>query len=347
MAPKHSNSNHPSKGDLPRTWAAQTLAFAAAVGDTRPVTCVGGQTHWSLAGTADSTADRVSAPSGVVDVLPEEMLVRVGAGTPLVELAQALFAVGQQVCLPQDADPLATVGGALAVGHGGRLQLKLGPPRDSVMEVTYITAQGQISKSGGPVVKNVSGFDMCRLLVGSFGTLGFISEVVLRATPIPAVSQWLVGPPQALDPQTPEVDQSATSLQTLLHAPASLLYTPTQTYVLLEGHAMDVKNEATMLGTQGFEPVSQGPTLLPHRISCRRGQEYRAGVDSGVDFVALGGVGVVTSTHPGPKPRIDSVAASLNRRLKQHFDPTGRMNPGRDVLAGTVETDSAARGTLR
>ena len=315
-----------------REWDPQTFAFAAEVGTDGPVTCVGGRTHWTLAGTPLSEAREVTAPSGVVEVLPEEMLVRVGAGTPLVELNEALGQVGQRVSLPQPSNRHATVGGALALGYGGRKHLKLGPPRDSVMEVTYITSTGEISKSGGPVVKNVSGFDLCRLLVGSFGTLGFLSEVVLRATPVPAMAQWFVGPPPISGSERAEV-----SVQDLLHAPGSILVTPNSSFVLLEGHPTDVQDEATLLLHRGFEPVSNGPTLLNNRYSSRRGREFDAGIESGADFVALLGTGVVTSDVVGPQPRIDAVAATLTRRLKHLFDPTGRMNPGRDVLEGAVE----------
>jgi NAD dependent epimerase/dehydratase family enzyme len=72
----------------------------------------------------------------------------------------------------------ATVGGVLAVGESGIRRLRYGPVRDTVLEVRFVNAAGKVVKAGGPVVKNVTGYDLCRLLVGSVGTLGFLAEVV-------------------------------------------------------------------------------------------------------------------------------------------------------------------------
>src|SRR5207247_4197918 len=87
----------------------------------------------------------------------------------------------------------ATVGGVLAVGRSGLRRLRFGPIRDVLLEARYVSAEGRLVKAGGPTVKNVSGFDLCRLLVGSLGTLGLLAEVVLRCRPLPAESRWLAG----------------------------------------------------------------------------------------------------------------------------------------------------------
>ena len=86
----------------------------------------------------------------------------------------------------------ATVGGVLAVGHSGLRRLGWGPVRDAVLEVRYVSAEGRLVKGGGPTVKNVSGYDLPRLFVGSLGTLGIIGEVVLRTRPVPAFERWYV-----------------------------------------------------------------------------------------------------------------------------------------------------------
>src|SRR5437879_2028902 len=121
------------------------------------------------------------------------MIVRVRAGTPVAELDAVLAEGGQMVPLDPMEPERATVGGVLAVGHSGLRRLRYGPLRDTVLEARFVSGEEKLVKAGGPVVKNVSGYDLCRLLVGSLGTLGFIGEVVLRTFPRPPVSQWFAG----------------------------------------------------------------------------------------------------------------------------------------------------------
>ncbi len=310
--------------------------FAAEVGATDPVSCVGGRTQWDQAGIADASAREVSAPTGVVEIVPEEMIVRVRAGTPLVELHQALAEVKQRVALPSPAElgverSAGTVGGALAVAHGGWRQLRLGPPRDSVMEVTYVTAAGELSKSGGAVVKNVSGFDICRLLVGAHGTLGFMAEFVLRASPVPEASQWFRH-------ELTQGDNLPNHVQEAIHAPGSILCTGSHVFVLLEGHPADVAADRTVLSGLGFSEMAEDPPRLGHNHwSARRGSELVRGQKSGLEFVGLTGTGMLTANSKTvPASTLDPVAVSMNRSLKERFDPTGRLNPGRDLLYGTA-----------
>ena len=158
--------------------------FAAAVGSQGPVTIAGLGTR----GGAVPGVHTVTAPLGIDFVQADEMIVSCGAGTPVDELVAAMAAHGQTVCLPAGG----TVGGALAVGHSDVRRLGYGPVRDTLLQARYVSAAGEIVKAGGPTVKNVSGFDLCRLLVGSYGTLGFLGEVVLRTRPLAKHSQWFV-----------------------------------------------------------------------------------------------------------------------------------------------------------
>ena len=96
-----------------------------------------------------------------------------------------LGAAGQE-CALDPRDRAATVGGVLATGLSGHRRLRLGPLRDRVLEVRFVTADGRLVKAGGPTVKNVSGFDLPRLLVGSLGTIGVLVQVTLRCQPRPA-----------------------------------------------------------------------------------------------------------------------------------------------------------------
>lgn len=304
--------------------APALVAFADEVGPADPVVCEGGRTQWDLGGLPDPAARVVRAPAGVVEVLPAEMIVRVRAGTALGQLSAALAEVGQEV--PVEGPPEATIGGVLAAGRGGPCQLGLGPVRDCVLELTWVSAEGEVVRNGGPVVKNVSGFDLCRLQVGSLGTLGVLAEAVLRTRPIAAHGAWLAGP----------VEPAA--VVAALHAPTSVLWDGTTTWARVDGGGADVDEQRRRGAAVGLAEVAGPPPLPAHRWSTGRDRVLRDAPGHG-RFVAAVGVGVVWSERPGPSPRLARTAAELNRRVKQRFDPTGRLNPGRDVLAGVNIVD--------
>jgi glycolate oxidase FAD binding subunit len=254
----------------------------------------------------------VMAPNGIDWVRPEEMTVQCGAGVPVDELDEALAEHGQAVAIP----PTGTVGGALAVGHSGIRRLGYGPIRDTVLQARYVSAAGTVVKAGGPTVKNVSGFDLCRLLVGSRGTLGFIGEVILRTRPRATFEQWYVAP---VDPF---------ELFPRLYRPTSVLWDGTVVWVLLEGHRDDVVAQASALGLRDADPPAHIPTggrwsLPPSRLHELRGDGR---------FIAEVGVGIVHQESPPPRRGVSPEIVELHRRIKHQFDPNGRLNPGVDVL---------------
>lgn len=123
---------------------------------------------------------------GVISYEPSELVVTVLAGTPLAELEQLL--AGQSQCLPFEPPHFgagATVGGMVAAGLSGPSRAASGAVRDYVLGVQMLSGQGQLLRFGGQVMKNVAGYDVSRLMVGSMGTLGLITEVSLKVLPRP------------------------------------------------------------------------------------------------------------------------------------------------------------------
>ena len=136
--------------------------------------------------------------SGVVEHAAGDLVVVVRAGTPVAELQDVLATTGQQLAL--DSPLPGTVGGLVATAVSGPRRLLYGTVRDLLIGVTFVRADGVVAKAGGRVVKNVAGYDFGKLLSGSFGTLGVVTEAVFRLHPVPAAR--LVVSVRTADPAT-------------------------------------------------------------------------------------------------------------------------------------------------
>lgn len=289
--------------------------LAAEIGPDGPVVAVGGRTQFDVGGPVEPGTREVRVPAGIVEHVAAEMTVRVRAGTTVTDLDAALASSRQCVALP--SWPGATVGGVLAVGHSGLRRLGWGPVRDAVLEVRYVSAEGRLIKGGGPTVKNVSGYDLPRLFVGSLGTLGVIGEVVLRTRPVPQCERWFRG--EGIDPFT---------LLQRLHRPAALLWDGTTSWLLLDGHPSDVAEQARLAALDEVDAASL-PALPPHRWSLAPSALAVLPADGHGPFVAEVGVGVAHRDRPQPARSREAAVVELQRRIKHAFDPTGRFAPGR------------------
>ncbi|MBF5005413.1 glycolate oxidase subunit GlcE [Diaphorobacter caeni] len=160
----------------------------------------GGGTKDFVGGTPQATgrADPLDmrAYVGVVDYEPSELVVTVRAGTPLAELEALLASRGQ--CLPFEPPRFAvggaasgTVGGMVACGLSGPARASVGAVRDYVLGIEIINGKGELLRFGGQVMKNVAGYDVSRLMAGSWGTLGVITEVSLKVLPVPVAETTL------------------------------------------------------------------------------------------------------------------------------------------------------------
>ncbi len=148
---------------------------------------------------ADTILD-LSSLSGVVLYQPTELVLTAMAGTPLAEVAALLSDRGQQLAFePPDFGPLwggpaarGTLGGCAMTGYGGPRRLTAGAPRDHCLGIKSVNGFGQAVAAGGRVMKNVTGFDLTKLLMGSFGTLGVVTELTFKVLPAPPETVTLV-----------------------------------------------------------------------------------------------------------------------------------------------------------
>jgi glycolate oxidase FAD binding subunit len=288
----------------------------------------------------------VRAPAGIVAYEPADMTVTVRAGTTVAELSAVLAEHGQE-CSLDPRDGAATVGGVLACGLSGPRRLRVGPVRDRVLEVHVVTGDGRVVRGGGPTVKNVTGYDLPRLMVGALGTLGVIGQVTLRTQPLPAASAW------ATSPDPPQ------ALRARLFRPSSLAWDGTTTHVLLEGHPDDLDAELAAAALQRGEEPAWPAGLHRGRISVAPGALPALADRLGYldcTWLAEGGIGTVhvaASSEAGlASARAAAVAEGgwllresgapglsgfgtalptpeVQARLKDAFDPDGRLNPGR------------------
>lgn len=299
--------------------------FADQVGDDDAIAICGQGTHGDLGGAVDDSARVVRAPSGVVCYRPEEMTVTVRAGTPVAELHALLADTNQVTALPESG----TVGGALAVGFDGIFALGRGRCRDALLQVRYVSAQGKVITGGAAVVKNVSGFDLPRLLVGSLGTIGVIAEVVLRTNPLPAVRRLV---------QAPDVDPMVVFDR--IQRPQVVLWDGQTTWVELGGHPPTVESDYERLAELGdWTDTETLPVLPENRWSLPPAAIRQLGGDSPSTgaFVASVGTGTVFASLPQPPRSVAPPLRALHERIKLEFDPANRLNPGRSTIPAPKE----------
>ena len=329
------------------------IVDAAAHG--RRLLPVGGRTHLDRGEPTEVDAELSTTNlDRLVSYEPAEMIAVAEAGMRVGELSQTLARAGQEWAV--DAPPQATVGGVIASGTSSPRRLRVGHVRDTVLEVQLVTGDGRIVHGGGRTVKNVTGYDLPRLLTGSLGTLGVIVQVALKLRPRPATRRTVV-----LDGS---IDDAARALATI-PLPAAVLATPGRVEVLLEGWPEAVEEQtarardaATIRETVDDGPFpthaawSDRPVVAEASVPAGRirdlvpaaGDAYGALIGVGTVWAGLrsadgelsnlraraaelGGIAPVIRGPGGlgaPPP-----AMEIQRRLKAAFDPSGVLAPGR------------------
>ena len=166
--------------------ASQIMEFATQ--ENMAIILTGAGT-WIEAGEDVSHADIVLSTrrmNRVISHEPADLVATVEAGTTLVEFQRQLAQAGQWLPIDPPDDGRATIGGVVATGLSGAHSFGFGLPRSFVIGMRVTMADGRSINAGGKVVKNVAGYDLCKLFTGSYGTLGLINEVTFKLRPLPA-----------------------------------------------------------------------------------------------------------------------------------------------------------------
>jgi len=188
---------------IPNTETDAAYVIRNAAADGKPLAICGGNTRGFARLTTSAETISSRGLSGIVDYDPAEMVMTVRSGTPVSEVEAALAANRQMMAFePMDhrgilgthAAPSGepTIGGVFAANVSGPRRLTAGAARDSLLGIRFVNGRGEIIRAGGRVMKNVTGLDLVKLLAGSQGTLGFLTEVTFRVLPVPPATQTIV-----------------------------------------------------------------------------------------------------------------------------------------------------------
>jgi len=170
----------------PSDQTAVAEAVRAAYDARQPLFPVGGRTSIDKLPIASMSGQQLDLTplARIVDYTPRDMTILVEAGIRMTELAAALAAEGQQLPIDVPRAAAATLGGVVATGWSGPRRLGHGTMRDYVIGIHAVDGHGVAFKGGGRVVKNVAGYDFCKLLTGSMGTLGVVTQLALKVKPL-------------------------------------------------------------------------------------------------------------------------------------------------------------------
>jgi len=336
--------------------AAAVLGFAATNG--LRILFWGGGTHQAMGYRVEPDIIMSSAQlDAVADWQPEDLTVVVQPGVRVTDLEARLEQGNQTAVLPEDAGS-ATIGGVIAAGISGWRRLRYGPSRDRMLEVRLATGDGRLVRGGARLVKNVTGYDLPRLVAGSFGSLGMITEMCVKLWPSPARLAMV------------RVDDPERALARA-YRPLALIETPAETVVYLAGSEQEIAAQVLRVGGEAEsghrwpEPLV-GNTELILRVEPSATSMWAATMRKiDVDFQAAYGVGEIRFVADGIEPEelnrwrtsvermggamvvsrvsddfyLDPWGAAptsvgLQRRVKAAFDPRRVANPG--ILPGGI-----------
>jgi len=219
---------------------------------------------WGAPPSACDLVIDLQAMDQVLEHAAGDLVARVQAGVTTGHLAAVLASAGQELALDVPAD--ATVGGVVATGTAGPRRFRYGSPRDLLIGITIVRADGVVAHSGGKVVKNVAGYDLGKLFSGSQGTLGLITEATFRLHPRPAAVAWVTGDYGPSGRAGAAAAVAAAAGSALVPSAVELAWTESPALlrvgVLLEGTASGVTERASrmseLIASAGGTPVVAG-----------------------------------------------------------------------------------------
>ena len=259
-------------GSPASTAEAAALLAAAAAHDLAVVPRGAGLgLGWGLPPTRCDLVVDLQRMDQVIEHAAGDLVARVQAGTTIGHLASVLAQAGQQLAL--DAPAHATVGGVVATGTAGPRRFRYGAPRDLLIGLTAVRADGVVAHSGGKVVKNVAGYDIGKLFSGSQGTLGVITEATFRLHPLPVAVAYVTAEFGAAQRAGATAAVGAAAGSALVPSAVELDWPggssrPLRVGVLLEGTTAGVADRAKrmseLLAAAGGSPmVAVSPTAPP------------------------------------------------------------------------------------
>lgn len=255
--------------------------------------------------------------TGVTLYRPSELIISARAGTPLAEIEAVLAEKGQQLIAESPylngvfgtiAPP--SIGGVVAANLSGPRRITWGATRDHVMGLRFINGAGEAIRSGGRVLKNVTGLDLCKLLSGSYGTLGVITEVTLKVLPAPETSATLLI-------ETPDLASAVAALSAGLGSPfgvSAAAALPVKDHVIaavrLEDFAASVAYRMGklrgVLGSLGTQRVMEDAESRAFWRGVREVEPLQAMPDEAIWRV---------SVRPSAGPQIASAASTIGGRV--------------------------------
>jgi glycolate oxidase FAD binding subunit len=299
---------------------------------------------------SDVTLD-LSGLTGVTLYEPEELVLSAKAGTPLAEIEALVRGKGQRLDFePMDYGPIlggpagaGSIGGALAANLSGPRRIKAGAARDHFLGFSAVSGRGETFKSGGRVVKNVTGYDLCKLMAGSFGTLAAMTEVTIKTLPRPETEETvlLAG---LDDARANAAMASSCDVSGAAHLPSGVApkfqLTKAATAFRLEGFAPSVKHR------KGALTALLRPFGTAEHIDADRSREFWRGVRDVKPFSSDDRPLWRVSTAPA---RGSELAAMLATDAQYFYDWAGgliwiAMPPSNDAGSAAIRRAVAALG---
>jgi glycolate oxidase FAD binding subunit len=243
--------------------AALQQQVVDAIHTQTPLNICGNNTKTFLGRASRGETLALAEHRGIIEYDPRELVLTARAGTPLAEIEAVLAEAGQMLAFePPHFGDGATLGGTIACGLSGPRRPYAGAARDAILGCQIINGRGELLRFGGQVMKNVAGYDVSRLMVGAFGTLGVLLEVNLKVLPRPAASLTLM--------QECSQNEAIRRMSQLLSQPIPVdaaCYHAGRCYLRIAGSTQAVQHAQKLLGGETLKDSSSfWHSLREHRL---------------------------------------------------------------------------------